>query len=52
MDKVKYVVLEKMDLCYSFGSLNSQQSTSCEPLISSFLGRNEYLSTLTSHMHA
>jgi hypothetical protein len=52
MDKVRSVVLEKMDPYYSFGGLNSQQSTSCEPSTSSFLGRNEYPSTLEGNLHA
>ncbi len=30
MDKVKSMVLEKMDLCYSSKGLSSQKSTSCE----------------------
>jgi hypothetical protein len=41
MDIVSSVVLEKMDPHHSFGGLNSQQSTSCEPSIGSFQGRNE-----------
>jgi len=43
MDIVSSVVPENMDPCYSFGGLNSQQSTSCEPSTDSFQGRNEFL---------
>jgi hypothetical protein len=41
-----------MDCCYSYGGLNQQQSTSCEPSISSFPGMNDYPSTLMGHLHA
>ncbi len=52
MDKISLVVLEKMDPRYSFGGLNSQQSTSCEPSIGSFQGRNKSLATSANHLHA
>ncbi len=50
MDKVRSMVLGKMDLHYSFGGLNSQQSTSCKPSIDNFIGRNESPSTLAGHL--
>jgi hypothetical protein len=52
MDKVKLVVLGKMDPHYSFGGLSSQQSTSCKPSTGSFPGRNESPSTCVGHLHA
>jgi hypothetical protein len=52
MDKVRFVVPKKMDPHYSYGGLSSQQSISCEPLIGSFLGRNEFPLTLAGHLHA
>ncbi len=48
MDKMSLVVPKKMDPCYLFGGLSSQQSISCEPSISSFPRRNEYLATHAS----
>jgi hypothetical protein len=47
IDKVSLMVLEKMDPCYSFGGLSSQQSTSCEPSIGSFQGWSKFPSTST-----